>query len=738
VKLLDFGLAKSETPVGSPPTSLSVAATARHDLTAPGTIIGTLHYMAPEQLEGRATDARTDIYAFGVVLYEMLTGRKPFDGDSQAAIVAAILDRDPPPITIAQPNASRRLVRVVETCLAKDPDSRWQSARDLVRELTWLAEPDERPAGATKRGRHRAWLPWTVGGAATAAAFAAGMFITQPRAVRRTPMQFQIGTPPTSEPISFELSPDAKYIAFVANADGVSKLLLRPLDQLATKALAGTDGAIFPFWSPDGRSIGFFAGGKLKVIDLDGGSPRVLADAPNGRGGSWNRDGTILFAPSTAGGILRVASTGGAPTAVTRLATGQSSHRWPEFLPDGRRFLFHANQGAKGANGLFLASLDGGDVRRVLDDDVPTTFVAPGTLLMARKDAVVAAPFDTARGIVGSDVVRITDAVGWDATWSKAAMSASAAGVLAYRTGLTVPRRLVWFDRAGSEAGSVGPTDDDAPSCPEISPDGRHALLFRTVESNVDVWQIDLLRGVSTRVTFEDAVDFFAIWSPDRAHIMFGSNRNGPYEFFDKDLTGTGADRLLPVPSTSARLPMSASPDGRFLLYAEQTSRSGVDLWALALSGDRKAFPVVQTPFDEMAGQFSPDGRWVAYESNESGHAEIYARSFPSVGSAIQISSAGGTQARWRADGKELYYIAPDGRLMAAAIAPAAGNRTLDVGAPTPLFVTHLATGMNIFPAVGTRPQYAVAPDGRFLMNVGVEGGSIPPITISAGWNAGR
>jgi len=731
-KLLDFGLAK--TVVGS--AFSASALTVGPDLTTPGTIIGTVQYMAPEQLEGRDSDARGDIFAFGAVLYEMLTGRKAFAADSQAGVVAAILDREPPSLTAGQPPVPRRLARIVDACLAKSPDDRWQSARDLLRELTWAGEPDANArtiASAATSRNSRVWMPALVAAVVVAATIAAGLQLARRPAPPQVAMRFQIPTPSTSEPMSFALAPDAKHIVFVGAADGAQKLVVRPFDQLATKALDGTEGAIFPFWSPDGRTIGFFAGGKMKLVDIDGGPPRVLADAPNGRGGAWNRDGTIVFAPSIAGGLMKISAAGGTLASVTHLGSGQQSHRWPEFLPDGRRFLFLSTQGAKGTQGVFLGSLEGGEPVRLLDDDVPATFVAPATLLLVRAGAIVAVRFDPVRASVSGEAVTVADAVGWDATMIRVAFSASATGVLAYRPGLAVPRRLLWFDRNGTERGSVGPIDDNAPSSPEISRDGRRAAIFRTVAGNMDVWLIDLARGVPTRFTFHEQVDFFPVWSADGERVIFASNRGGVFDLYEKAVGG--GDEQLMTRSSRPKLPLSASSDGRFVLFGSQVPETGVDLWAIPLSGDRKEIAVAQTRFDEMAGQFSPDGRWVAYESNESGHVEIYARPFPEGGAATQVSSAGGTQVRWRPDGKELFYVAPDSRLMAVSVAPSAGGRSLEIGPPAALFATHLATGMNVYPAIGTKPQYAVAADGRFLMNVPVEGGTIPPITIVVGWN---
>ena len=731
-KLLDFGLAR--TGVAPVFGSAATGVTAPRDLTAAGTILGTVQYMTPEQLEGKPCDARTDIFAFGTVFYEMLTGRKAFAADSHAGVVAAILEREPPPL--APPGVPPAIRRIVDACLAKQPDDRWQSARDLLRELTWAA--DTRGAAdeaARPKASRRLWLWMAAAAAGAVLAFAVGLRLARPAAPASAPVRFQIQTPMTDEPMSFALSPDGRSIVFAGVGEGVSKLFVRRLDDVRLKPLAGTDNAIFPFWSPDSRSIAFFAGGKLKTIDADGGSLRVLADAINGRGGAWNADGTIVYAPSTAGGLVRVAASGGAPSPVTQLRPGETSHRWPEFLPDGRRFFFKSVQGKKDVTGLFIGAIDGRETVRVIAGEVRSTYVPPDTLLLERADGVHAVHVDVDRATVAGGGPMIAEAVGSDATWARGAMSASAAGVIAYRTMLAVPRRLVWMDRSGTERGQLGEIDNDAPSNPEISPDGRQAIVHRISGSNTDLWLFDLSRAVRSRFTFDDSVDFYGAWTPDSRRIIYTSNRNGSYDFLDRDVDGA-AERPLSADAPAAKLAMSVSPDGRVLLFAAQVAQTGVDIWTLDLAGDRKASPMLQTRFDEMSPEFSPNGRWFTYQSNESGQFEIYVRPFGRPGAAIQVSAGGGTQPRWGRDGKELFYVAPDSRLMAVPIAGADAS-ALDVGTPKPLFSVHLATGLDIYPAVGTKPQYAVAPDGRFLVNVPIEGGTIPPITIAVGWNNG-
>ena len=737
-KLLDFGLAKASAPVVAG-LGLTKLATTPPTLTVRGTILGTFQYMAPEQLEGLDADARTDIFAFGAVLYEMLTGRKAFDGTTQASVIAAILEREPPPISATQPLTPAALDRTVKRCLTKDPNARWQTARDLLEELRWIATDTvpATPAVATSRARWRERAAWLIAAAAILAAVVIAVVYLRQAAPDTPVMRFEVATPPTSDPTSFALSPDGHQLVFVANADGVPALWLRPLDQTTAQPLAGTGGATYPFWAPDSRAIGFFADGKLKRFDLDGGVPKVLADAPSGRGGTWNRDGVILFMPNAQLGataiLMRVPATGGPVTPVTHLSASQASHRWPQFLPDGRRFLFFSGFGRLDTQGMYLGSLDGREPTRLLATETAALFMPPHFLLLVRQDALVALPFDPERGVLSGEPVLVAEPVGTDFSVARGVFSISPAGLLAYRAVNGSQRRqLVWMNRAGMVVGTVGPKDESSLADPELAPDGRLVVVRRVVQGNIDVWVMDSERGVPTPFTFDSAADVGGVWSPDGRRIIFSSNRGGEaFELFEKVVSGAGGEQPLHV---EVDVPESPSPDGRFLLYSKTGANTGADLWALPMTGDRKPFPVLQTRFDERRSQFSPDGRWVAYESNDSGRFQIYVQPFPASGGKWQVSSAGGSQVRWRHDGKELFYVAPDQRLMAVPIAVAADGQTLNGGEPVPLFMTRLAQGAAI---TGTRSQYAVAADGRFLMNVIVEETApTPPITVVVNWAA--
>jgi serine/threonine protein kinase/Tol biopolymer transport system component len=748
--LLDFGLAKTAAPaVGS---SLSVLPTTPPNLTAQGTILGTVQYMAPEQLEGQEADARTDIFAFGAVLYETVTGKKAFEGKSQASLIAAILEREPLPMSAVQPLVSPALDRVVKKCLVKEAERRWQTARDLADELTWIAELGTMPLVVRSSSRVRMALT-----AGSLAAVAAAILLASATLYFRgaTPeslvTRLDVVTPSTSEPYSFALSPDGRQLVYVANGDKGLQLWLRPLDQAAAQSLAGTEGALYPFWSPDGRSLGFFADAKLKRIDLPGSPPRVLADAPAARGGTWNRDGVIVFSAATNSGLMRLAAAGGTPMAVTHLAEGEVSHRWPQFLPDGRTFLFFVAQGRPETLGVYIASLDGGTPTRLLASDQAALYASPGYLLwVLQEGTLVARRFETANGAFRGDPSPVAYSVGRDNALSRGAFSVSDSGVLALRTGAAFQRQLVWVDRSGNTLGTVGPPEQTALAYPDLAPDGERIAVMRNVDGNTDVWLIEVGRGITSRLTFDPANDSAPVWSPDGTRIVFRSGRQGKYDLFEKAANGVGDEQLL-LATDQDKAPLDWSRDGRFLLYSEQNPKTQSDLWVLPLTSDRpsagsgraepaealKAFPVVQTGFDDVQGQFSPDGRWLAYASNETGSYEVYVRSFPDPDIKRQISIGGGIYPRWRRDGRELFYLTLANRMMAVPIESAPQTRALNSGTPVVLFASRIAIGAN----VGTggalsKAQYAVAPDGRrFLLNTTAADNATSPITIVLNWD---
>jgi Tol biopolymer transport system component len=736
VKILDFGLAKltaaepvlagvSELPTLSPPTT-------------PGVVLGTVGYMAPEQVRGEVADHRADIFALGGMLYEMIAGRRAFHAATTAETMTAILKEDPPELPLERlPPA---LGRIVRRCLEKNPAARFKSADDLA----FALEAIETQSGAAAsrrertvvsvRGRER--VAWAVAAVAVVAASAVLWLrapVTQPAPLVT---RFDVLAPPTESAASLAVSPDGSQLAYVATMEGQSRLWVRPLSDTNARVLPGTEGASFPFWAPDGRAIGFFAEGKLKRVDLAGGTPQVLADAPGGRGGTWNSEGVILFTPanfpSLPGSVLmRVSAAGGTPVPVTRLAAGDGSHRWPQFLPDGRRFIFFSTLGRADAQGVYVGSLDGGEPIRVLEGDSPAMFAPPDQLLLVRGDALMAVRFDPTAGAAEGEPRRLAQPVGRDMGSLAAAFSVSAE-TLAYRaTGGSQRRQLVWIDRAGTMLGTVGPPDDNGLAGLALDSAGQRIAVGRAVLGNFDVWLAEVSRGVLTRFTFDPAPEALPVWSHDGQLVFFLSARQGPNGLAAKPTSGAGGEQVV---ADQAGAPLlSSSPDGKFLLYSRTDPNTAADLWAVPLTGDRKAFAVIQAALDQPGGEFSPDGRWVVYESNESGQFEVYVQPFPAAGGKWQISTAGGRQARWRRDGKELFYVAPDGRLMAVPLAARADGKTLDAGVPAPLFRTRLATGANV---VAGRPEYAVAPDGRFLMNTVVEDTAASPITVIVNWAA--
>jgi serine/threonine protein kinase/Tol biopolymer transport system component len=745
VKVLDFGLAKAGIadhvvgPIQTPPL-----ATATHD----GMILGTAAYMSPEQARGLPVDKRADIWAFGCVLYEMCTGQLVFPGETASDTLASILAREPdwaalPP---AVPPAIRRLLR---RCLEKDPKHRLRDIGDARFDLddqSLTATPPVPPAPVQQRRLSRQVLLMSAAFAMLMVIVVGAARLLSDRSGSRSDAvlgRFELPAGATTEPLSFALSADGRQLAFVETENGVAKLRVRALDQISSKTIAGTEGATYPFWSPDSRSLGFFADRKLKRVDLFSGDVRTLADAPNGRGGTWNRDDVIVFAPTIAGPLMRIGSTGGTPSAVTRLGAGQPTHRWPQFLPDGRRFLYLAPQAAQHSEGVFIGALDGTAAVPVVEDDVAGSYgAAPQlkALLVARNGALVAFGFEPDAGILRGAPTTIAAAVGFDAQLGRAAFAASESGVVAYRARLAERRRLILVDRAGRVQNVVAASDETALSTPDLAHNGRRLVLFRTVEGNTDIFRVQLAGGVFSRLTFHPRIDLVPLWSGQDDRIFFTSNARGTYDLYEKSSTGLEEERPLLV-SDATKVPNDTSPDGSLLLYSTQVPATGVDIWALPLTGEPKPFPVVETAFDEMAGQLSPDGHWLAYQSNSSGRMEVHVQAFRGTDQGTsapeghwQVSSDGGSQPRWRHDGAELFYVAADSRMMAVPIRSTSDGRTLDPGRPVPLFVTRLATGVNVPLAVGTRAQYAVTHDGRFLLLESLEGSTASPITIVLNW----
>jgi len=736
-KLLDFGLAKL---LGSDPaiaSSLTSLPTERHAITDEGTILGTFQYMAPEQLEGKEADTRTDIFAFGAVVYEMATGKKAFTGKSQASLISSIMTSDPPAITSLQPMTPPALDRVVKKCLAKDPDDRWQSAHDLMSELKWIAEGGSQagiPAPVIARRKARERLAWIVAsilflGLLALLPFAIAYFH---RASKDVPaIRFVVSQPEkTNFAGSISISPDGRRLAFIATADGKDLLWIRHLDSLTAQALSGTEDASYPFWSPDSRFVGFFAQAKLKKIDVSGGPATTLCDAQFGRGGTWNRDGVIVFTPSTQSPLYRVSSAGGEATLATALDTSrlETSHRWPYFLPDGRHFLYLVRSSKQEHQGIYVGSLDTQEAKRLAPADLSMAYAPPGYLLFVREGILLAQPFDAGGLEFTGEAYPVAAHVWFDAGFSYGAFSVSENGVLAYDpSGRSQASQIAWFDRAGKSLGSVGPPGVFLQ--PKLSPDNKRvAVQYNDHQTGTyDILLFDLSRGATSRFTFDPSNDQYPVWSPDGSRIVFASDRSGHFDLYQKPSSGAGQEEVL-LKSSSNAFPTDWSKDGRFIVYQSPDPKTKQDVWILPLSADRKPFPFLQSEFNEIQAQLSPDGRWMAYVSDESGNYEVYVRSFPTPSGKWPVSTHGGGLPLWRRDGKELFYIAADLKLMAVEVKEGA---TFEPGAPKALFGTRFVSNLT-----GAH-RYDVSADGqRFLMSTRVEETASTPITVVLNWTA--
>jgi len=734
VKVLDFGLAKALEPAyvpgasaGQPEVTHSPTFTSPA-MTHAGVILGTAAYMSPEQARGRPVGVQADIWAFGCILLEMLTGGSPFKGPTVTDTLAAIV-RAEPDWTSLPADTPPALRSLLGRCLQKDLSRRLHHIGDARIELDETAPGGTAPAASGSRSNRLPWLIALVL-AGVAVSLAAALTLKW-RSVNEPPeLRVDVVTP-NSDQLTIALSPDGMKLAYVESVNSASRLQVRSLADGSLKSYAGTDFATNPFWSPDGRSLGFFADGKLKRIDLVSGLTQTIAPAPIGGGGTWNRDGIVIFAPTILGGLFKVPAEGGQPVAVTTRSNKDSGHRSPQFLPDGRRFIYFAG-GDAGVRGLYLAALDGSSpAKRVVEADGVATLMGSDRVLFARQGVLFAQHLDADRGELTGAPVAIANNVAFDPTTYVAAVTATPGGALAYRSGAaTGQRQLAWFDRAGRKTDRLGDADPSGLFNPDISPDGRFVAVNRAVD-NEDVWLIDTTRGTRRRFTFDPGNDQVPVWSADGQHIVFSSNRGGDsYDLYEKPAERPGAEQLL-FASKENKFPMGVSRDGRYLLYRNTAPNTDWDLWALPLLGEKKPFPVVKSAFQEMIGEFSPDGGWVAYQTNESGQHEVYVQSFPDPTTRTQISTAGGSQPRWRRDGKELFFVALDGRLMAAPLTLNA-NHLLEAGAPVPLFMTHMPGGAVPSPQ---KQQYAVSPDGqRFLINTVLDDAVSSAVSLILNW----
>jgi Tol biopolymer transport system component/predicted Ser/Thr protein kinase len=754
VQIMDFGLAK-------------LAGVSR--LTKEGSTVGTAGYMSPEQVQGQEVDHRTDIFSLGVLLYEMFGGELPFKGVHETAMAYEIVNVDAPPLSSLRQEIDPQLDAIVLECLAKEPDERYQSAKEVSKELrrfkressrqlvsrisqahqpvrsaTMVAAARDEPVaessggakgnGAlTKRGNYL-WMG--LAGALLLALIGLGIAYVSAPSVEKKTFRAALLAPAgsyynTEVGGHVAISPDGNTLAFVAvDSTGIQRLWVRPLEHLVATPLAGTDGAYYPFWSPDSRSIGFFAEGKMRRINAAGGPPLTICDAGSGRGGAWNDDNVILFAPTNADGIYRVPAGGGDPEPVTQLDSlrNEQNHRWPHFLPGGKDFLYVSQTRRRGVgtqDAVHVSTLEGGE-SRLLFHAASNVAYAEGYLLYVRESSLVAQPFDPGSFELTGDAYPVAEQVQYSQARSKGIFSVSASDVFVYQSGEAGAAQMVWLDREGKQLSAIA--EFKPTYFAVLSPDGRRVAYddYDSESRNYDVWLYDLDRDVNTRFTFDPGLDVVPSWSPDGNRITFSSDRNGQVEVFEKHYSGAEDERLFVSVDREAYV-TSFSPDGRFAALSVREGTAGTwDLWILDLEGDRTPIRFVEGEFSEWIGAFSPDGRWVAYQSNESGRYEIYVRSFPEGEGKWQISRGGGTGPVWRKDGKEILFDSENGKLMAVDIET--DGPSLQVGMGRVLFDLDSRVQLAV---------YDISPDGsRFLASVSTSERSVNPVTLVVNWES--
>ena len=742
VKILDFGLAKLITPGGNNVVQTDVATLKAQ--TSAGTVMGTVGYMSPEQVRGQPVDQRSDIFSFGAVLYEALSGRRAFYSDSAVESLNAILKEEPPDLNEANTKINPQLEKIVRRCLEKKPERRFHSAHDLSFALEALTISPESSlktetlvastatlnrSGFVRNSR----LPWIVAGVLSLLTLGMAWvyFTRQPKAETRAvkllilpPAKtfLMAGQPPL-------ISPDGKILAFVAmDVSGNGLLYVRPLDSLEARAIEGSDGVAFPFWSPDSRSLGFFAKGKLKRVEVSGGQPTTLANAPNPRGGAWNRDGVIIYCPIPPSPLLRISASGGESTPINSNNIPGAVRWLPSFLPDGRHYLYIARM-AGTEREVRVGSLDSDDSKSLVRAaNSHAVYAHPGYLLYRRESTLVAHRFDVTKLELEGDPIPIAEDVGFDATSYQGYFSASDDGVVVHHSGSAGLTQLTWSDRTGKQLGVIDEPADQGDL--ELSPDDSR-LAFRRVDNrtgSISIWLIDLARAVPSRFTFGKTTDFSPIWSPDGRRIVFSTLRDGPPNLYQKLSSSAGNDEPF-AKSPEPMLSFDWSRDGRYIIYGVVDPKTSWDLWTLPVDDTSKPVQFLQTNFDERGAKFSPNGRWVAYESNESGTNEVCVRPFPATPGKWQVSTSGGQQPRWRSDGKELFYLSADHKLMSVEVNTE--GSTFEHRTPTALFGTRVG-GIDTPGA-----YYDVTADGqRFILNSLVAEATYTPITVVLDWTA--
>ncbi len=761
-QIMDFGLAK-----------LRSASSKINRLTKEGSTVGTAGYMSPEQVQGQDVDHRSDIFSYGVVLYEIFTGQLPFKGVHETALAYEIVNVDAAPMSSFKQDIDPALDAIILDCLEKDVKERCQSVAEVARDLrkirrestrqrasrvtasrpayvpssspgeTLLASSGINPGAVLRKKFHIGWMATIVFLLSTA--LFAFLYFNRPAQKVQVIRSFILSPEKTTFANQaggqggghFAISPDGNSLVFAAvDSSGKSRLWVRNFSSLSAQPLPGTEGGFYPFWSPDNHFIGFFASGKLKKIEAAGGPPLTICDAQSGRGGSWNQDGEIVFSPNAFDIIYRVPAGGGTPVAITKLDTArrERTHRWPRFLPDGNHIFYFARITGTGGgfnegDALYVASLDGTMNKRIGPVSGNVEY-ANGYLLFLREKTLMAQPFDVNELGFTGDAVPVAEQVQFDPGFSKGKFSVSNDGNLVYQMGSAISgSQLVWVDRTGKQISVLGGTAEYASA--RLSQDEKKVVveLFDPQLRNQDIWIYEVARDIRTRFTFDAAADRSPIWSPDGNRVVFRSDRKGRFDLYQKPSSGAGTEQLL-VASDLDKTPSDWSADGRYITYFSiGDPKTKVDLWVLPLfpegtNGDQKPIPFLQTEFNETGGRFSPDMKWIVYVSDESGKSEVYVRPFPGPGGKWQVSMNGGAFPRWRRDGKELYYLSDDGEVMVAEVKGI--GSTFEVGAVRPLFDLQ-SKGQSTFQDVSADGQ-------RFLVNLFPTEQSSSPITLVTNW----
>ena len=735
VKILDFGLAKLAQPTAEGVAQTEIAT--RRVRTDPGTVMGTVGYMSPEQVRGQAVDHRTDIFSFGAVLYEMLSRRRAFHGDSAIETLNAILKEEPAELAASSQNIAPALERVVWHCLEKSAERRFQSATDIAFALESLSGMTSHSSQQTLLtvsaavSSPRTWtrerFVWVGVCVMLIIAMAALLFVllTRSQPGSQTVRLALTTSDKATLPARVTVSPDGSRVALLAdNAEGKRLLWVRSLDSLSAQPLIGTDGASAPFWSPDSHSIGYFANGKLFRVEASGGRSQALCEVTETSGGTWNRDGVILFGGPD--GLHRVSAQGGTPALFTKIDPTEEAHRWPYFLPDGRHFVFLGDAPTTENHHIRAGSLDSQETQVLFNAVTRIAYAPPGFLLYVSQGALVAQPFDPQKLKVMGEPAVVAERIATVGGNHEFDFSVSDNGVLAYQTG-SIQSQLVWFDRSGKKLQTVGDADTYASvalsadglraAVGMLDPDGRHS----------DIWLLDLLRGSKSRLTFDPKSDGAPIWSPDGTQLAFYSNRgaSGHANLFVSAVGAAGEEKVL-LPSDSDDNPTSWSRDGQNILFTRY-GKMRASVWLMPLSGDGQAKPLFQSPaFEQGFATFSPNGRFIAYTSNESGRWEVYVQSFPASAEKLMVSSNGGALPLWRDDGRELFYLTEDGRVMSAEIKSGA---KIESGVPQQLFQARIKLADDY--------PYAINSDGsRFLINILADTSDTAPMIVVLNWTA--